>query len=85
MVVLVPLFIIPFVPSCPPPWPLLSIWLSTLSYSTVDSKVGPTEVIAKVHLFFMCVLGILQKDGRKKTKPNAKNVPKKNCGTIGST
>ena len=22
----------------------------TLSYSTVDSKVGPTEVIAKVHL-----------------------------------
>lgn len=24
--------------------------VSTLSYSTVDSKVGPTEVIAKVHL-----------------------------------
>ena len=24
----------------------------------------------------MCVLGILQKDGRKKTKPNTKNVPK---------
>lgn len=59
---------------------------STLSYSTVDSKVGPTEVIAKVHLFSMCVLGILQKSGsRKETKPNTKNVPKKNCGTMGIT